>query len=71
MRTERDEQRAECGKPGARQEKEGGKEERYEDRGGGNPRRERAAQATSARLAPGRAAATCSLVRPKRRSRLR
>jgi hypothetical protein len=65
------EQRSEPGEREARQEEKRRQERGDQLRSGGDPRGERAAQATSARFAGSASAATCSLVRPKRRSRLR
>jgi hypothetical protein len=65
-----DKQRNQTGEPGARQEVERGEESGDQDRRSGDPRSERAFQAAPARLVAEDAAATCSLVRPKRRSRL-
>ena len=67
----RDDQRDQHCEPELRQQ-EKGSEKCGDQRGrGGEPRGERAAQATSARLPEVEEAATCSLVRPKRRSRWR
>ena len=71
MASRADEQRSEPGEDGPRQEKKRGEKGDDQHRSGGDPRGERAAQATSARFAGSASAATCSLVRPKRRSRLR
>ena len=55
--------------PRARQQEKRGEESGDQDRRRGDPRSERAFQAAPARLVAVDAA-TCSLVRPKRRSRL-
>ena len=62
----RDQQGNQRSPPGARQQEQRGEEADDQRRGGGDARGEDALQATSARLD----SETCSLVRPKRRSRL-
>jgi hypothetical protein len=63
---QKDEQRHERGKRRPRQQKKRGEQRGDEDRRRAHPYRELTFQATSARFA----ASICSLVRPKRRSRL-
>ena len=70
-RAGRDEQRDEDRERRARQEEKRGEEADEERRRRGDARGKRAFQAAPARLLELDAAATCSLVRPKRRSRLR
>ena len=60
-------ERDERNEQGLRQQEKRREQRRYEDRGRAGARSELAFQATSARFA----AWSCSLVRPKRRSRLR
>src|SRR5258708_15478137 len=64
-------QRDQRREPGLRQQEQCGEKCRDQRGRGGGPRSERAAPAASARFCEVEEAATCSLVRPKRRSRLR
>jgi hypothetical protein len=61
-----DEQRNQPRERGPRQQEQDGEQRGDEDRGGADPRSKLTFQATSARFAD----SSCSLVRPKRRSRL-
>ena len=69
-RTGGDEKRDEEREPWARQEEERGQKPNEKRRRRGDASGKRAFQAAPARWLPVAAAATCSLVRPKRRSRL-